>query len=791
MIQLRTLRPNTAANAKTKYQDNPFEPDMHAGSHAELFQNLNSYLAQMPDGERFNVFYTLGATNGTRRREWFGQAVIPFDVDDVVDAAGMSDNEALIEVIFTVLKADPDKCLVVHSGNGLQILVQTLHSIPEKGEEFFRLNLAKYTALAAEINAALLAAKLKGFVDVSSFAPNRLFRLPGTENRKPDKQPRLARLLRGVLLPQEFCIAPPPPGVKPAKEPWELEGKEQISARQLMATKIDTPSVEAGCEFLKACKKEPGSMQEPEWYAMLGIVGRLAGGEQKAQEYSRGHPGYSEAGTAKKLAQALASAGPRKCTSINSLWGNCHSCVNFGAVASPILLASKDFIATESSGFHRIDERNQMSPATEDLRKYYSREKKYLSHAKSGSTYVYDEKKYGLVSATEIKGFAHEHFDPKPDRSQAVDDFQRLVSISNLIAGDWFNSSTKGLINFNNGVYRTSDASLEPHSPAFGFLYCLPFDFDPDARSPVFDRFMKDITLDDIELETLLLEFIGYAICDQDYEHHKALILIGEGSNGKSSFIQIVESLLGEKNVSSLSFEDLQSETARADLQGKLLNTCQELSQKDIQNTEHFKTLFGGKTRSRRLYKDAQEFSNLCKFMFAGNSLPVARDASRGYTRRLMPCPFDADFETGGGGDPKIVEKMRGELSGIFNRVMELHARMVERGDFTPCARSKAMLDAHKQEIDPVSLWVAETLTCSPLDEAEGFMTVAELFTIHSAQLVRDNERPMTKINFTKRLMRHIPDWLKRHRRRVVGNEKPWVVMGVALATLPPTHAEF
>lgn len=78
---------------------------------------------------------------------------------------------------------------------------------------------------------------------------------------------------------------------------------------------------------------------------------------------------------------------------------------------------------------------------------------------------------------------------------------------------------------------------------------------------------MRNITCGDEQLEKLLLEFVGYAICDRDYWLQKAILLIGEGSNGKSTFLNVIKSLAGWENVSFLSLYEIQSETSRLHLE--------------------------------------------------------------------------------------------------------------------------------------------------------------------------------------------------------------------------------
>lgn len=95
-----------------------------------------------------------------------------------------------------------------------------------------------------------------------------------------------------------------------------------------------------GCGWLRHCWDEAARLPEPEWYAMLGIVGRCAHGEVLIHDWSKPHPGYTAAETAAKLAHAL-QHGPATCASIEATKGGtpyCQVCPVHGHIASPLVL---------------------------------------------------------------------------------------------------------------------------------------------------------------------------------------------------------------------------------------------------------------------------------------------------------------------------------------------------------------------------------------------------------------------------------------------------------------------
>jgi len=96
-----------------------------------------------------------------------------------------------------------------------------------------------------------------------------------------------------------------------------------------------------GCAWLRHCYRDRQTLSEPEWHAMLGIVGRTVDGDESAQRFSHGHPTYSPTATQKKLSRAVTSAGPRTCAWISAAtagaWCSGCACKALG-LRSPLQL---------------------------------------------------------------------------------------------------------------------------------------------------------------------------------------------------------------------------------------------------------------------------------------------------------------------------------------------------------------------------------------------------------------------------------------------------------------------
>lgn len=693
-----------------------FEAGWRALSVSDLFANIETLLDKIPEDEKWNIYYTAADCREARGRHLVKQDIVPIDIDDI----DVNDLEPYIAVVENVTEVPRDKMGVVFSGNGLQFIIQLKEPITDP--DYFDEHRGIYKAMAGRINQQMYLNGLVGNVDPSVFSKGRLLRLPFTTNRKPNKPEREAKLLYGKIEYAGFDLW------KASKIPYVMEGDHIHPRAVAKMPEPDPVGVLEGCDFLKFVKSNQETISEPQWYAMLSIVGRLPDGGKLVHEFSKNHPDYHPDETDMKLEHALESAGPRTCENINSLWDGCKDCANWNNCKSPIMLRTEEFIATKETGFYEvtIDRNGQVKnrkPCYDDLVKWYVEKNEYCTMNSSSIVHNFDGKKWVDVTVNDIHNFAETWFDPKPTTTLCKE-FEAKLKRTHLQEPDWFN--VDGYINFDNGVLDLETMTLGEHSSSFGFRYVLPFNYDPDATCPRFDQFIEEITLKDKQLGDVLLEFMGYSLVGADPSiGQKALILHGEGSNGKSVFIEVLRSLAGKNNYSTLSMgSEINKLENRYQLASKLFNISEETPTKAMMDSSIFKALVaGGEVQARKLYCDSYSMKNYAKIIMACNELPRTTDLSHGMMRRLLIIPFQATF-TEETKDVLLINTLKGELAGIFNRAMEGYKRFLDNNKrFTESVAVTASVQRYQNDNDSIAAWmedetVISAATVTPFKEA-------------------------------------------------------------------------
>ncbi len=221
-------------------------------------------------------------------------------------------------------------------------------------------------------------------------------------------------------------------------------------------------------------------------------------------------------------------------------------------------------------------------------------------------------------------------------------------------------------LNLENGVLMLSDATLVPHDPKFGFSYMIPIPFDSKAKCQKFKKYLGDVFSNDKDKIRFVQEFFGYCLRYGNPDH-VMLWLYGDGRNGKSTLLNILETLLGETNVAHLSLTQTSEQFLSYKLKNKLANIADESSCEDkVLNTEVLKLLSSeGKLTTRQIYQDTTEFRFKGKLIYSLNAIPRFRDFSEAFKERVIILTFKKTF-IGKNRVLKIEDQFLDELPGIL-----------------------------------------------------------------------------------------------------------------------------
>lgn len=231
-----------------------------------------------------------------------------------------------------------------------------------------------------------------------------------------------------------------------------------------------------------------------------------------------------------------------------------------------------------------------------------------------------------------------------------------------------------------NGILDIASGSLANHDPDNLNTYCLDISLrlDPDNMPTCeqFSRFMVDFIPDDAARREVL-KFAAYCLT-RETKHEKALFLVGPGGDGKSTFITVLQAILGEVNTSAVTLGALDDQFQRVHIKDKLLNVSTEVEGGLLQSNMFKALVSGDDVQASYKGKDGFRFKPVAKHIFAANKFPTIQDTTRGLLRKVMMVEVEKRFSTV---DLDLKQKLLGELDGIFLMLLR-HLQLLQKEGF-------------------------------------------------------------------------------------------------------------
>jgi putative DNA primase/helicase len=274
-------------------------------------------------------------------------------------------------------------------------------------------------------------------------------------------------------------------------------------------------------------------------------------------------------------------------------------------------------------------------------------------------------------------------------------------------------------VGFRNGFFDVKTKAFTFHSPEHRLRTSLPFNYDPQTqRCSRWMRYLDEVFAgeqDGGDKVAVLQEFVGACLFGEAWRFEKVLLLIGEGANGKSVFIDTITKLFPDNQIAATKPQSLGHPYDRAALSGVKLNAVSEIPEADILASDSFKEIVGGKlVDARSPYGAVFRFRPTAGHLFSANRLPGVLDHSHAFFRRLTVVPYNHRFNEGQRDEYLAQKLITGELPGIAAWAIAGGLRLLAAQRYTEPASSKAALEAWKVESDAVALFLAECTEPDP-----------------------------------------------------------------------------
>lgn len=274
--------------------------------------------------------------------------------------------------------------------------------------------------------------------------------------------------------------------------------------------------------------------------------------------------------------------------------------------------------------------------------------------------------------------------------------------------------SDANLIAFRNGVYDLSTDKLLSFSPEHIITNMIPWDYNPSAYSELCDKTLNKIACHDPEIRSLLEEAIGFNFFRQN-ELSKSFLMVGSGSNGKSTFLDMVKNVIGRQNYVALDIGELSERFSTSSMFGKLACFGDDSDDSFLEGkaiAQFKKIVSGNDLKGENKGQDVFFFKPYTKLFFSFNELPRMRN--KGFfaiKRRLVIIPFNATFSKE---DPDFDSAITWKLKkqDVAEYLIQLGIqglkRVLANQAFTESQKVNAEVESFERDNNPLILFLDE-----------------------------------------------------------------------------------
>lgn len=311
-------------------------------------------------------------------------------------------------------------------------------------------------------------------------------------------------------------------------------------------------------------------------------------------------------------------------------------------------------------------------------------------------------------------------------------------------------------IAFRNGLLNIYTDEFVPFSHEHVITNKIDWDYNPNAYDELTDQTLDKIACHDEKVRMLLEEMVGYTMFRRN-ELGKAFILTGSGSNGKSTFLNMLKTMLGRRNISALDLKKLNDRFSTVMIFGKLANIGDDISEEFITDAADFKKIVTGETiDAEQKGQPKFEFEPYVKLLFSANNIPrigKGRD-STAILRRLIIVPFHARFKSS---DPDFVpfigDKLKSQES--IEYLVQLGIKGLKRvlmtRNFTESESVQRELEEFEENNNPMVGFFKEI----EKDEIENEPT-NEVYRRYTVYCAENGLQPTSQIGFSRQVVSNL-----------------------------------
>jgi P4 family phage/plasmid primase-like protien len=328
-----------------------------------------------------------------------------------------------------------------------------------------------------------------------------------------------------------------------------------------------------------------------------------------------------------------------------------------------------------------------------------------------------------------------------------------------------------------NGLWDIEQKKLVPFAGDVFIDYKIDINYNPFAHSDFIDKTLSKLSNYHAPTRKNLEECLGSIVSPELLTRYIWFLFGRTAHNGKSFFGFLIQLLIGQEYVSTLSPHDVaRSQFKIAEMYGKKVNYVDETGEKAIPDFDKIKILAtGGQTTVEFKGKNGFSVQLEVPQVWCSNFFPNIKEEGNQVDRRFEIIPFDWDFKN----DPERLADYVAERMASTDESKEyllklaidgMYRLMENNGEPSPNEKRNEQKQEFKDNNDKLGEWldtvhlIANEQGCYNMIDIESFN---DIYRNYTTWCERNEEKfPYGKARFNNELMKRFN--LKRTKKRLL-----------------------
>lgn len=311
-------------------------------------------------------------------------------------------------------------------------------------------------------------------------------------------------------------------------------------------------------------------------------------------------------------------------------------------------------------------------------------------------------------------------------------------------------------IAFKNGILDLAKNKMIDFSPELLVTNKVNYNYDPDAYDELLDNTLNKLACKDKNVRAILEECAGYCLYRRQ-ELGKAFLFIGGPAGGKSTYMSILQEMIGVDNICALELQEIGERFNTYMLHNKLACLGDDISEEFMKGRQvslFKKIVTGNRIKAEMKGMPPFEFEPYAKLIFSANQMPRTKDMTGAVIRRLIIIPFNAQFtHKDKNFDPYIKYRLCEASSIEYLIALGIAGlrRVLENKKFTSSKLVEKEIENYEVENNPALAFIKMTGAVNIIDQR-----VRDVYVAYKEFCFENGYQALSNIAFSKYIRKEL-----------------------------------